>query len=53
MPIKLDRIGHCLLRVRDVERSKRFYVDVLGCQLMEEHESSRSLATGSEVRGIS
>ena len=36
MAVKLDRIGHCLLRVRDVERSKRFYIDVLGFQLMEE-----------------
>ena len=36
MPIRLDRIGHCLLRVRDIERSKRFYTEVLGFQLMEE-----------------
>jgi catechol-2,3-dioxygenase len=36
MAVKLDRIGHCLLRVRDVECSKKFYIDVLGFQLMEE-----------------
>ncbi len=36
MPAKLDRIGHCLIRVRDVERAKRFYMDVLGFQLMEQ-----------------
>jgi catechol 2,3-dioxygenase len=36
MPVKLERIGHCLLRVRDVERSKKFYMDVLGFQLMEQ-----------------
>ena len=36
MAINLERIGHCMLRVRDVERSKRFYVDVLGFQFMEE-----------------
>ena len=36
MPAKLDRIGHCLIRVRDVERAKRFYMDVLGFQFMEQ-----------------
>ena len=36
MAIKLERIGHCLLRVRDIERSKRFYMDVLGFQFMEQ-----------------
>ncbi len=34
--IALERIGHCALRVRDVDRSKRFYTEVLGFQLMEE-----------------
>jgi catechol 2,3-dioxygenase len=36
MPITLQRIGHCLLRVRDVEYSKKFYMDILGFQLMEQ-----------------
>ncbi len=36
MPIKLERIGHCALRVRDVERAMRFYIDVLGFQLVEQ-----------------
>jgi catechol-2,3-dioxygenase len=36
MAIKLERIGHCALRVRDVERSKEFYTEVLGFQLMEQ-----------------
>ena len=35
MGIQLDRVGHCLIKVRDVERSSKFYVDVLGFQLME------------------
>ena len=30
MPVKLERIGHCLIKVRDVERSKKFYTEVLG-----------------------
>ena len=36
MPINLERIGHCLLRVQDVERAKKFYIDVLGFQFMEQ-----------------
>ena len=36
MPINLERIGHCALRVRDVERAMRFYIDVLGFQLVEQ-----------------
>ena len=36
MPVKLERIGHCLIKVRDVERSKKFYTEVLGFQMMEQ-----------------
>ena len=36
MPMKLERIGHCALRVRDVERAMRFYIDVLGFELLEQ-----------------
>ena len=31
-PIQVREIDHVVLRVRDLERSLRFYVDVLGCQ---------------------
>ena len=31
-----DRIGHVVIKVRDIERSRRFYVDVMGLQLMME-----------------
>jgi catechol 2,3-dioxygenase len=34
--IKLQRIGHILLSVRDVERSKAFYTKVLGFKVLEE-----------------
>ncbi len=30
MPIATTKLGHIVLRVRDLERSKRFYTDVLG-----------------------
>jgi glyoxylase I family protein len=29
--IRIDRIDHVVLRIRDLERSLRFYCDVLGC----------------------
>jgi catechol-2,3-dioxygenase len=34
--INLQRIGHILLKVRDVERSKAFYTQILGFQVLEQ-----------------
>ena len=34
--IRLKEIGHVLLRVLDLERSKKFYADVLGFRVLEE-----------------
>jgi catechol-2,3-dioxygenase len=34
--IKLQRIGHILLNVRDVERSKAFYTKLLGFKVLEQ-----------------
>ena len=34
--IELKRIGHVLLRAADVERSRKFYTEILGFQVMEE-----------------
>jgi len=34
--IQLNRIGHVLLRVADVERSKAFYSKLLGFEIVEE-----------------
>lgn len=34
--IELKRIGHVLLRATDVERSRKFYTEILGFQVMEE-----------------
>lgn len=34
--IKLQRLGHVLMTVRDLNRSKRFYVDILGFTVLEE-----------------
>jgi catechol 2,3-dioxygenase len=34
--MKLQRLGHVVLRVADIERSKKFYMDVLGLDLVEQ-----------------
>src|SRR5262245_49455685 len=34
--IKLQRLGHVLLSVRDLERSKDFYTRILGFKVLEE-----------------
>ena len=36
MAIKLSRIGHAAVRVRDMERAKKFYTEVLGFVIEEE-----------------
>ena len=33
--IKPDRIGHVVLKVRDIERSKKFYSEILGLEIMK------------------
>jgi catechol 2,3-dioxygenase len=39
--IRPDRIGHVVIKVRDLERSKRFYREVLGLDLMGELATPR------------
>jgi len=34
MPVRIKRTGHLVLRVKDLERSKRFFIDVLGLPLV-------------------
>ena len=33
MPIEIKRTGHLVLRVKDLERSKRFFTEILGLNL--------------------
>ena len=33
MPIEIKRTGHLVLRVKDLERSKRFFMEILGLKL--------------------
>lgn len=34
MPIRIKRTGHLVLRVKDLERSKRFFSEILGLPLI-------------------
>jgi catechol 2,3-dioxygenase-like lactoylglutathione lyase family enzyme len=34
--IKLQRLGHVLMAVRDLDASKKFYIDLLGFKLLEQ-----------------
>ncbi|MGH7935090.1 MAG: VOC family protein [Candidatus Binataceae bacterium] len=34
--ISPERIGHVVIKVRDLDRSRRFYTEVMGLQLMQE-----------------
>ena len=38
--IKIQKLGHVVLRVRDIERSARFYRDVLGLQEMARYQKA-------------
>lgn len=38
MSIKIRRVGHIVLRVKDLERSKRFFTEILGFPLVGENQ---------------
>jgi len=47
MPIK--RLNHAVLYVRDVDRSKRFYLDVLGFRVVSEFPGAAFLQAGGST----
>ena len=52
--MRLKRVGHVLLRVADFERSKAFYTDVLGFQVVEEDPKLREafLSLGEDFHNL-
>ena len=38
MAFRIKRVGHLVLRVKDVERSKRFFMEILGFPVVAENE---------------
>ncbi len=48
--IRSDRLGHVALRVRDLKRSRKFYAEVLGLQLMKEIPELRAAFLSSGGR---
>ena len=48
--IRPDRIGHVAIMVRDVERSRKFYTEVVGLQLMKEVPELRAAFLSSGGR---
>lgn len=52
--MRLKRVGHVLLRVADFERSKAFYTDVLGFQVVEEDPKLREafLSLGDDFHNL-
>ena len=54
MPIRLSRIGHAAVRVRDMERAKKWYTEVLGFRVVEddpEHGNDFFMSLGRESDG--
>lgn len=48
--IRPQRIAHVVIKVRDLERSKKFYMDVLGLDLMSEIQTPRVAFLASNRR---
>ena len=45
-----DRIGHVVIKVRNLERSRRFYTEVLGLELMKELPEIKMIFLASNRR---
>ena len=48
-PFRLNRIGHIALYVQDLERSAKFYTDVLGFQVSDVYPETGELVAGGAV----
>jgi len=50
MAIKIRNVGHVVLKVRDIERSARFYRDVLGLKEVARGNFGRPMAFYTKLR---
>lgn len=48
--IQPDRIGHVVIKVRDIERSRKFYTDVMGLDIMMELPQLKAVFFASHRR---
>ena len=48
--IRPDRIGHVVIKVRDIERSRKFYTEVMGLDLMMELPQLKAAFFASDRR---
>lgn len=48
--IRPDRIGHIVIKVRDIERSRNFYTEVMGLDVMMELKQLKALFFASNRR---
>ena len=50
MTIKLQRLGHILVNVRDIERSKAFYTGILGFTVLEQDLAGEDIQNFQDAR---
>ncbi len=48
-PLKVSGIDHVVLHVKDLERSRKFYIDFLGMEVAHEHSGAAFLRCGKQV----
>ncbi len=48
-PLKVSGIDHVVLHVKELERSKKFYIELLGMEVAHEHSGASFLHCGKQV----
>ncbi|HZU07963.1 MAG TPA: VOC family protein [Chloroflexota bacterium] len=51
-PLRVTGIDHVVLHVRDLARSKRFYTELLGCEVGHESAAQVFLRCGDQLIGL-
>jgi len=47
LPFRINKIGHVVLHVSDIERSTKFYTEVLGCKISDVYSGDGMLPGGA------